>query len=90
MKFFLLTHVCRKYTVDMVLESGGKLAGIEVKAGSTVKSSDFNGLQKLQRAAEKRFTAGVVLYDGDSVVPFGKDLYAVPISCLWGGSGFVH
>jgi len=79
-----------KNEVDIVLESGGKLAGIEVKAGSTVTSSDFNGLQKLQRAAEKRFTSGVVLYDGDSVVPFGKDLYAVPISCLWGGSGFVH
>jgi len=79
-----------KHEVDMVLESGGKLAGIEVKAGSTVTSSDFNGLQKLQRAAEKRFTAGVVLYDGDSVVPFGKDLYAVPISCLWGDSYFVH
>jgi uncharacterized protein len=79
-----------KNEVDMVLESGGKLAGVEVKAGSTVTASDFKGLQKLQRSAEKRFAAGVVLYDGDFVVPFGKDLYAVPMSCLWGDSDFVH
>jgi len=75
-----------KNEVDMVLESGGKLAGVEVKAGSTVTASDFNGLRKLHKAAEKRFVAGVVLYDGDSVVPFGKDLYAVPLSCLWGNA----
>ena len=27
--------------------------------------------------------AGVVLYDGGAVVPFGSNLYAVPISCIW-------
>ncbi len=79
-----------KNEVDMVLESAGKLAGVEVKAGSTVTASDFSGLRKLQRAAEKRFAAGAVLYDGDSVVPFGKDLYAVPISCLWGDADLLH
>ena len=69
--------------VDVVLESGGKLFGVEVKAAATVSSTDFRGLRKLQGAVGTRFLAGVVLYDGDAVVPFGERLYAVPLSRLW-------
>lgn len=69
--------------VDLVLESGGRLAGVEVKAGSTVTSEDFKGLRKLRDTEPKRFTAGVVLYDGEAVVPFGPHLHAVPLSALW-------
>lgn len=69
--------------VDFVLESRSKLAGIEVKASSTVTTEDFKGLHKLQNAAQQRFASGVVLYDGEALVPFGKNLYAVPISTLW-------
>jgi predicted AAA+ superfamily ATPase len=68
---------------DVVLESGGKIAGIEVKAASTVTAADFKGLQKLKNATGKRFAKGVVLYDGDAVAPFGDGLLAVPISMLW-------
>jgi len=69
--------------VDVVLESGGKLAGVEVKAAATVSSTDFRGLRKLQSAVGARLVAGVVLYDGEAVVPFGQGLYAVPLSRLW-------
>ena len=69
--------------VDVVLESEARIAGVEVKAASTVTGGDFKGLRKLQEATKKHFAAGVVLYDGDSVVGFGNDLYAVPISSLW-------
>lgn len=69
--------------VDVVLESGGKLTGVEVKAAATVSSTDFRGLRKLQSAVGARLVAGVVLYDGDAVVPFGEGLYAVPLSRLW-------
>lgn len=72
-----------KVEVDVIVESCGRLAGIEVKASATVTSNDFNGLRKLQGAAQNNFAAGVVLYDGPSVVPFGNKLYAVPISRLW-------
>lgn len=72
-----------KVEVDVVLESAGRLAGVEVKAAATVTADDFRGLRKLQDAAQKSFAAGVVLYDGDAVVPFGNKLYAVPISRLW-------
>ncbi|NNK94698.1 MAG: ATP-binding protein [Desulfobacterales bacterium] len=72
-----------KVEIDVVLESGGRIAGVEVKATATVTSKDFKGLRKLQDVVQKKFVAGVVLYDGGSIVPFGKELYAVPISCLW-------
>lgn len=72
--------------VDVVLESRGKLAGVEVKAGATVTADDFKGLHKLRDATPKTFAAGVVLYDGEAIVSFGYDLFAVPISSLWGGN----
>lgn len=69
--------------VDMVLESAGKLAGVEVKASATVIAADFNGLRKLKSAIGRRFVAGVLLYDGEAIASFGEGMYAVPISCLW-------
>lgn len=73
--------------VDMVLEFGEKqMAGVEVKASSTVVATDFKGLRRLQKSAGKRFAAGVVLYDGDAVTSFGEGLLAVPLSMLWENS----
>ena len=69
--------------VDIVLESEGRVAGVEVKAASTVTGGDFKGLRKLKDAVQNDFASGVVLYDGESVVSFGSRLYAIPISQLW-------
>ncbi len=70
--------------VDLVLERGaGEVAGVEVKAGATVTAGDFRGLRKLREGSGKRFTAGVVLYDGETTASFGERLYAVPIAELW-------
>ena len=73
-----------KNEVDLVLErDDGIVAGIEIKANATVTASDFSGLKKLADACGKNFAYGVVLYDGDTVVPFGSKLAAAPLSCLW-------
>ena len=69
--------------VDIVLEYGRLVAGIEVKAGATVTSSDFRGLRRLKDASGAAFAAGVMLYDGDTVMGFGDNLYAVPLRLLW-------
>ena len=69
--------------VDIVMEQGGLVAGVEVKAGATVTASDFRGLRKLRDGLGGRFAAGVVLYDGESSVGFGEGLHAVPIRLLW-------
>ena len=70
--------------VDVVLESEGRVAGVEVKASSTVTGDDFKGLRKLKDAVPNHFAAGILLYDGEAVVGFGDRLYAVPLSQLWG------
>ncbi|WP_419906531.1 ATP-binding protein [Hoeflea sp.] len=72
--------------VDIVLErDDGLIAGIEVKASATVRTSDLSGLKTLAEARGDRFAFGAILYDGKEVVPFGEKLAAVPISCLWSG-----
>ena len=71
--------------VDIVMESSGIVAGVEVKAASTVTNRDFRGLRKLEQACRGRFAGGVVLYDGETSVGFGGGMYAVPIRMLWEG-----
>ncbi len=69
--------------VDVLLENGqGQLVGIEVKASSTVTSSDFAGLRAVAEAAGDSFLRGIVLYTGSQVIPFGKRMHAVPLSIL--------
>jgi hypothetical protein len=70
--------------VDVVLERAAhEIAGIEVKATATVTDADFRGLRRLREAADERFAAGVVLYDGETSASFGDGFYAVPIRALW-------
>ncbi|MHB1921074.1 MAG: ATP-binding protein [Chitinophagaceae bacterium] len=70
--------------VDFILEKpDGCIIGIEVKKSESVKLSDFKGLQALAELAEKEFIGGIVLYSGKDVVPFGKNLWAVPFHILW-------
>jgi uncharacterized protein len=59
------------------------VAGLEIKASATVTASDFAGTKMLAAACGAKFAFGVVLYDGDTVVPFGPRLAAAPLSCLW-------
>jgi predicted AAA+ superfamily ATPase len=74
-----------KYEVDVVIEnSAGQLLGVEVKASATVKERDLRGLKKLSGLAGDQFTAGMLLYDGDETMPLGSNLWAAPLSTLWG------
>jgi len=70
--------------VDFVLEDPrGRIVGIEVKKTASPGSNDFKGLRHLQEVAGKRFHRGILLYTGTESVPFGPDLYALPVSALW-------
>jgi uncharacterized protein len=72
------------HEVDIVLEdSAGRLVGIEVKASATLGASDVRGLETLARAAGKRWIRGLVLYTGDRVIPFGRNLHGLPLPFLW-------
>lgn len=70
--------------VDVVLETpDGRVVGIEVKAGATVRSEDLAGLRHLARRLGDRFVAGVVLYTGGQTLPFGDRITAMPMDALW-------
>ena len=71
--------------VDFVLEAPGRkaLVGIEVKSSATIGPGDFKGLRVLSETLGEQFHRGIVLYTGQSLVPFGKNLHALPVSSLW-------
>jgi predicted AAA+ superfamily ATPase len=69
--------------VDVVLEApSGEIVGVEVKAAVSVDADDLRGLRILAEIAGRRFLRGILLYLGHQAVPFGANLYALPISSL--------
>jgi len=74
-----------KVEVDVVIEnSAGQLVGVEVKASATVNQHDLKGLKKLAKLSGDQFKMGVLLYDGQETLPMGNNIWAAPISTLWG------
>ena len=70
--------------VDAVIETpDGRIVGIEVKAGATVRTEDLAGLRNLAHLTGDRFVAGYVLYTGQQTLPFGEKIRAVPLDALW-------
>ena len=70
--------------VDLVLEGGDRnVAGIEVKAATTVTTADFRGLAFLRDKLGERFRLGVLLHTGPQALPFGDRLWAPPYEAMW-------
>jgi len=83
-KLYHYRHEKEKGTeVDLVLESAGKIVGIEIKLSSVVRSDDLKGLNSLRESAGKAFYRGVILYMGNRVLSLGKGMQAIPINALW-------
>jgi len=70
--------------VDVILEDrSGNIIGIEIKSNEKATQDDFKGLAYLQNKIKDKFLMGIVLHMGNQILPFGKNLYAVPINSLW-------
>ncbi|GAA1007305.1 hypothetical protein Aple_017850 [Acrocarpospora pleiomorpha] len=70
--------------VDIVLETwDGRVAGIEIKAGSKVRDTDLRGLRTLRELLGERFIGGVVLNLGDLSYQFEEKLIIAPLDRLW-------
>ena len=71
--------------VDFVLESasGHRVVGIEVKASASVTSEDTRGLRVMAEGLGSKFVRGIVLYAGETVIPFAKNIHAIPLETLW-------
>ncbi|MCB9868125.1 MAG: DUF4143 domain-containing protein [Phycisphaerales bacterium] len=73
--------------VDLVLEArGGAVVGVEVKSATTIRPADLRGLEDLRETAGPRFRAGIVVHPGHDIVPMGENVWAFPVSALWGRS----
>jgi hypothetical protein len=49
-----------------------------------VNQHDLKGLKKLAKLSGDQFKMGVLLYDGKETLPMGNNIWATPISTLWG------
>lgn len=73
-----------KVEVDAVVETpDGRVIGVEVKAGATVRTEDLTGLRNLASRVGDRFVAGYVLYTGQQTLSFGGKIRAMPVESLW-------
>lgn len=69
--------------VDVVLEAGPRIVGIEVKSASSITQDHLKGLRSLKDASGEAFHRGVILYTGTETIKLDEKLWATPISALW-------
>jgi predicted AAA+ superfamily ATPase len=66
--------------VDFIIETNGKLIGIEVKNRSTISKKDYTPLIKLKESAGKDWNLGIVLYKGNEIKEVSEGIWSIP-SC---------
>jgi predicted AAA+ superfamily ATPase len=72
------------HEVDLVIESHeGMVAGVEVKAKSSIEDKDFRGLRLLRDSLGKDFVAGVLINLGQLSYTYDDRLYVMPLDRLW-------
>ncbi len=71
-----------KREIDFVVERNNSVIAIEVKFAKTVTKSDFKHIVNAFDNINN-LEYGFVFYIGDKVIPFGKNMYAIPVSILW-------
>lgn len=76
--FHYRTADCRE--IDFIIQRGDDLVALEVKAAHTISRRDFAHIDDLRNRL-KGLKHGIVLYQGDDLIPFGEN-YAVPLGCF--------
>ncbi|MPQ96156.1 ATP-binding protein [Thioclava sp. JE_KL1] len=71
--------------VDILIDGGHRLVGIEVKAATTVAAEDFKHLRwfATDGPGKGRSTVGIVFYLGHEKLTMGEGNFALPLSSLW-------
>lgn len=70
--------------IDFIIEKDdGKIIAVEVKASSKVVDSDFRHIRTFAEETKKKFLRGIIFYTGSQIVPFSKNLFAIPVNALW-------
>ncbi len=68
--------------VDFLVETGGRLIPIEVKASSTPRPAMAAGIHALRRDLGHVVGPGYVIHTGDIVLPLGEGVTALPFGSL--------
>lgn len=68
--------------IDFIIKRGNKTIAIEVKFSKTVSKNDFKHIIDF-KASFGKDVKGFVIYTGERILPFGKDLYALPVGILF-------
>lgn len=68
--------------VDVIIELGTRIFGLEVKAGSKPGGDDARHLQWLQRELGADLTLSIVVHTGPDMYPIADKIWAVPASAL--------
>ncbi len=70
--------------VDLVIEQGRNVYGIEVKKAISIQEKDGEGLRRLAHQAGKNFKGGVLIYCGSNAIALKtENCFAIPIDWLW-------
>lgn len=73
-----------RHEVDLVIEQGRKLWGVEVKKAASIQAKDGSGLEHLATQSGNQYQGGVLFYSGNNCLPLKtKNSFAVPINWLW-------
>lgn len=75
-----------KREVDIVVDAGHHLTGIEVKGAATLSAEDYKHLKWFSKEGPGRTRAftGIIFYLGNECLSFGDNVFALPVSTLWG------
>jgi predicted AAA+ superfamily ATPase len=70
--------------IDFIIErNDGKVIAVEVKATSKIDAKDFNHIKVFADETKDKFLRGILFYTGSEIIPFSKNLIALPINALW-------
>lgn len=73
-----------QHEVDLVAQTDeGAIAGVEVKASSTVADTDFRGLRLLRDRLGDDFLGGAVVNLGQRAYTYENRLHVIPLDRLW-------
>jgi hypothetical protein len=70
--------------VDVLIELGGKVVGVEIKAGHRVDARDLKGLRECREALGSRFRRGIILYGGAEPHALEDRLFVLPLATILG------
>ncbi len=68
--------------IDFIIERGNNVIAVEVKFSQTVTKEDFRHIDYLKNSVFN-LSSGYILYMGKRILPFGNNLFAVPVSVLF-------